>query len=53
VLDPCGDPTRVIEESGEPFRPGAVSRKSVAMVVKLVLQQDLEVRRSLAVSTPK
>jgi uncharacterized protein YbjT (DUF2867 family) len=43
-----------ITQKGEAFRPGAVSRKSVAsLVVKLVLQPDLEVRRSLGVSKPK
>jgi uncharacterized protein YbjT (DUF2867 family) len=43
-----------ITQKGEPFRPGAVSRRSVAsLVVKLVLQPNLEVRRSLGVSKPK
>ena len=44
----------VVTQKGEPFRPGAVSRRSVAsLVVKLVLQPDLEVRKSLGVRKPK
>jgi uncharacterized protein YbjT (DUF2867 family) len=43
-----------VTQKGEPFRPGAVSRRSVAaLVVKLVLQPDLEARRSLGVSKAK
>ena len=41
-------------QKGEPFRGGAVSRKSVAaLIVKLVQSPELEVRRSLGVSKPK
>jgi uncharacterized protein YbjT (DUF2867 family) len=42
-----------ITQKGEPFRPGAVSRKSVAsLVVKLATTPGLEVRKSLGVSNP-
>lgn len=41
-------------QKGEPFRPGAVSRKSVAaLIVRLVRHPDLEVRHSLGVSNPQ
>jgi uncharacterized protein YbjT (DUF2867 family) len=40
-------------QKGEPFRGGIISRKSVAaLVVKLAITPDLEVRRSLGVSKP-
>ena len=41
-------------QKGEPFRGGAVSRKSIAaLVVKLAESPELEVRRSLGVSKPE
>jgi uncharacterized protein YbjT (DUF2867 family) len=41
-------------QKGEPFRGGTVSRRSVAaLVVKLAMTPDLEVRRSLGVSKPE
>lgn len=41
-------------QKGERFRPGAVSRKSVAaLIVRLVRHPDLEVRHSLGVSNPQ
>ena len=41
-------------QKGEPFRGGVVSRKSVAaLVVKLAMSPDLEVRSSLGVSRPE
>jgi uncharacterized protein YbjT (DUF2867 family) len=41
-------------QKGEPFRGGVVSRRSVAaLVVKLAMTPDLEVRRSLGVSKPE
>ncbi|HTX68804.1 MAG TPA: NAD(P)H-binding protein [Thermoleophilia bacterium] len=41
-------------QKGEPFKGGVVSRKSVAaLVVKLAMSPDLEVRGSLGVSKPE
>ena len=41
-------------QKGEPFRGGKVSRKSVAaLIAKLALSPDLEIRRSLGVSKPE
>jgi uncharacterized protein YbjT (DUF2867 family) len=41
-------------QKGEPFRGGVVSRKSVAaLVVKLAMSPDLEVRSSLGVNKPE
>jgi uncharacterized protein YbjT (DUF2867 family) len=41
-------------QQGEPFKGSVVSRKSVAaIVVKLAMSPDLEVRRSLGVSKPE
>jgi len=41
-------------QKGEPFKGGLVSRKSVAaLVVKLAMSPDLEVRGSLGVSKPE
>jgi uncharacterized protein YbjT (DUF2867 family) len=41
-------------QKGEPFRPGAVSRKSIAaLVMKLIQQPELETRHSLGVSKPE
>jgi uncharacterized protein YbjT (DUF2867 family) len=41
-------------QKGEPFRGGVVSRKSVAaLVVKLAMSPELEVRHSLGVSKPQ
>jgi uncharacterized protein YbjT (DUF2867 family) len=41
-------------QKGEPFRPGAVSRRSVAaLVVRLIEQPQLEVRHSHGLSKPR
>ena len=43
-----------LTQKGEPHRPGPLSRNSVAsLVVKLVLQPELEVRHSVGVSKPE
>jgi len=41
-------------QKGKPFKGGVVSRKSVAaLVVKLAMSPELEVRHSLGVSKPE